>query len=132
MIIDKKRGNVIKVDRHKYVRKVFHGSKEYNTEERKAIYSKDVPSFTESHYSYIDTIFLLVDAVLFTYLVDFKDAHPELFADKSYEDIYKDIRQSVDLCHRDGVIKNIVMQNPGNAFLLFVLSLLQNDNYSYS
>ena len=113
LIIDKKRGNIIKVDRHKYVRKVFHGSKEYSTEERKAIYGKDVATFSESHYSNIDTIFLLVDAVLFAYLVDFKEAYPELFAAKSYEDIYRDIRHCVDLSHRDGVIKDTVMQDPG-------------------
>jgi hypothetical protein len=59
----------------------------------------------------IDTLFLLVDAVLFSNLVDFKDNHPELLTDKSYADIYKDIRSCVDMCHRDGVIKDAVMKD---------------------
>ena len=31
---------------------------------------------------------------------------------KTYEEIYKDIRHCVDLCHRDGVIKDEVALNP--------------------
>lgn len=45
------------------------------------------------------------------YLVDYRDRYPDQIA-KSYEQIYSDIRQSVDLCHRDGVIKDAVMKEP--------------------
>ena len=81
------------------------------------MYAKEVPSFTESHFVHIDTIFYVVDAVLFMYLVDFKDSHPELLGNKSYEDIYNEVRGSVDLCHKDGAIKDIVMKDPGNIFI---------------
>jgi hypothetical protein len=111
LIIDKSAGNIIKVDRHKYVRKVCHGKQELNSAEKKAVYGSHVLSFTESNYVNIDTLFLLIDALLFTSLVDLADKNPGLI-NKSYEDIYKDVRASVDLCHRDGVIKDAVIKDP--------------------
>ena len=111
LIIDKARGNIIKIDRHKYVRKVCHGYQEVVSSERKAMYGSQVISFTESNYVNIDTFFLLVDAVLFTALVDLKDRNPSIIT-KTYEQLYKDVRHCVDLCHRDGVIKDAVMKDP--------------------
>ena len=111
LIIDKSEGNIIKVDRHKYVRKVCHGKQELNSAEKKAVYGSHVLSFTESNYVNIDTLFLLIDALLFTSLVDLSDNNPGLI-NKSYEEMYKDVRASVDLCHRDGVIKDAVIKDP--------------------
>ena len=111
LIIDKSEGNIIKVDRHKYVRKVCHGKQELNSVEKKAVYGSHVVSFTESNYVNIDTLFLLIDALLFTSLVDLSDKNPGLIS-KSYEEIYKDIRASVDMCHKDGVIKDAVIKDP--------------------
>lgn len=93
------------------MRKVFHGKHELNSAEKKAIYGSHVLSFTESNYVNIDTIFLLIDALLFTSLVDLKDSNPSLI-NKTYEEMYKDVRTSVDLCHRDGVIKDAVIRDP--------------------
>ena len=69
LIIDIKRGNFLKVDRHKYVRKAYHGLDELTAGERKSVYSKEVTTFTDSNYVNIDTLFLLIDALLFAHLV---------------------------------------------------------------
>jgi len=113
LVIDKKRGNILKIDRHKYVRTVYHGLEEVGRDERKDIYNsaKEVVTFTGSNFVNIDTIFLLIDALLFMYLVDLRDSSP-ILRDKSYEQLYKDVRHSVDLCHIDGVIKDSVMNDP--------------------
>ena len=112
LVIDKSRGNILKIDRHRYVRKAYHGLTELSRDERKSTYLSHVSSFTESNYANIDTVFLLVDAALFAAIVDLKDKDPDLFNNKSYEQIYKDIRNAVDLCHRDGVIKDATMADP--------------------
>lgn len=78
----------------------------------------DVKTFTEEPYDNIDTIFKLIDGVLFTYLVDLRDSKPNLFKSKTYENIYSDIRKSVDLCHRDGLMKGNVTAFPGTSFML--------------
>lgn len=38
LTIDKARGNIIKLDRHKYVKLAFHGFRELSREERLATY----------------------------------------------------------------------------------------------
>ena len=114
LVIDKKRGNFLKLDRHKYVRSAYHGFDRLDTNARKELYmqsSEKMPTFSEKDFVNMDTLFLLVDAYLFAQLIDLKDKNPELIT-KSYEEMYKDVRASVDLCHRDGVIKDEVAKNP--------------------
>lgn len=61
----------------------------------------------------MDTLFQFVDASLFATCVEMKDNEEyEILDYKTYEEIYKDIRECVDLCHRDGVIKDEVARNP--------------------
>ena len=71
----------------------------------------------------MDTPFSLVDACLYAQLVDLKDHYmalkPEargaggaIIADKSYEQLWKDMRSCVDRCHKDGVIKKTVANEP--------------------
>jgi len=114
LVIDKKNGNIVKTDRHRYARIAHHGLTELSSEKRKKVYNKLFTSFTGSNYVMIDTLFLLIDALLFAQLVDLKDKSTdnEFLAGKSYEDLYKDVRTCVDMCHRDGVIKDAVMNDP--------------------
>lgn len=115
LVIDKERGNVIKMDRHKYVRQAYHGFSPLPSAVRKSLYmasSENIPLYTESTFVNIDTLFLLVDAYLFAQLVEYKDRHPSEIK-HSYAAIYSHIRQCVDLCHRDGVIKDRVAEDPG-------------------
>ncbi|GBG69541.1 hypothetical protein CBR_g4376 [Chara braunii] len=114
--IDKKRGNVIKMDRHKYVKVAYHGFREMTRKERLATYDSILrrESFDEPDYAMIDTLFSLAEAYLFAQLVDYIDAYPARFPNgKKYADIYKDVREAVDLCHRDGSLKLAVASNPG-------------------
>lgn len=122
MIIDKQRGNFLKIDRHKYVRVAYHGFEKISSEARKILYQKNfnkVTSFTENSFVNVDTLFQFVDAHLFALLVSLKDEGKYEFLDyKTYEEIYRQIRESVDLCHRDGVIKDEVARNPEKYIIL--------------
>lgn len=67
----------------------------------------------------MDTLFQFVDASLFATCVEMKDNEEyEILDYKTYEEIYKDIRECVDLCHRDGVIKDEVARNPEKYIVL--------------
>lgn len=116
LIIDTQRGNFLKIDRHKYVRVAYHGFRPISSANRKLLYSRTfnkVPSFSEKHFVNMDTLFQHVDAHLFAHLIDMKDDGEYDFLDiKTYEDLYRDVRECVDLCHRDGVIKDEVARNP--------------------
>ncbi|GMH99216.1 hypothetical protein TrLO_g16022 [Triparma laevis f. longispina] len=118
LIIDIKRGNFLKIDKHKYTRVAYHGSQEMSSEARKALYAQTFnkkDSFGESYYINMDTLFQIVDAELYSQLIDLKDSEDseyEFLDGKTYEEMYRDARACVDLCHRDGVIKDEVAKNP--------------------
>ena len=75
----------------------------------------DQDSYSGPNYSNIDTPFSLVDACLFSQLVDLKDRLGEtdpMMSSKSYSQLWTDLRRCVDRCHRDGVIKLQVAADP--------------------
>ncbi|KAJ0980389.1 hypothetical protein J5N97_008644 [Dioscorea zingiberensis] len=116
LVLDKKRGNILKMDRHKYVKVAYHGFKEMPKEDKIATYGNTLirDSFDEPDYALIDTLFSLAEAYLFAQLVDFKDKNPgKIPPGTDYARIYKDVRAAVDLCHRDGTLKQMVAKDPG-------------------
>jgi HAD superfamily 5'-nucleotidase-like hydrolase len=118
-MIDKKRGNIIKFDRHRYVRIAEHGLTPLSTVERKTTYKNTYQELQEINslvdFASIDTPFGLVDAALFAQLVDLKDrlgGTYRILQEKSYKDLWNDLRNCVNRCHMDGVIKLEVARNP--------------------
>ncbi|MQM06982.1 hypothetical protein Taro_039820 [Colocasia esculenta] len=115
LVLDKKRGNILKMDRHKYVKVAYHGFREMSKEDKIATYGNTLirDSFDEPDYALIDTLFSLAEAYLFAQLVDFKDRNPEKVpSGADYNRMYRDVRAAVDLCHRDGTLKQMVANNP--------------------
>ncbi|KEH36156.1 cytosolic purine 5-nucleotidase [Medicago truncatula] len=116
LVLDKKRGNILKMDRHKYVKVAYHGFRELSKEDKVGTYGNTLvrDSFDEPDYALIDTLFSLAEAYLFAQLVDFKDSNPEKIREGvDYARMYKDVRAAVDLCHRDGTLKQMVAKDPG-------------------
>ena len=112
LVIDKKRGNVLKIDRHRYVKIAYHGFARLSIQERKSIYDVDkIFNYEEPDFALIDTLFSLAEVYLFCQLVEYKDSHPESIQ-KSYEEISNDVRHFIDLSHRDGSLKSLVAKNP--------------------
>ncbi|CAK9312656.1 unnamed protein product [Citrullus colocynthis] len=115
LVLDKKRGNILKMDRHKYVKVAYHGFKELSKDDKVGTYGNTLvrDSFDEPDYALIDTLFSLAEAYLFAQLVDFKDNNPnKVPEDIDYARMYKDVRAAVDLCHRDGTLKQMVAKDP--------------------
>ncbi|WOG97823.1 hypothetical protein DCAR_0417164 [Daucus carota subsp. sativus] len=115
LVLDKKRGNILKMDRHKYVKVAYHGFQELSKEDKVMAYGSTLirDAFDEPDYALIDTLFSLAEAFLFAQLVDFKDNNPGLIPEATdYGQMYKDVRAAVDLCHRDGTLKEMVALDP--------------------
>ncbi|KAJ1388413.1 Purine 5-nucleotidase [Sesbania bispinosa] len=115
LVLDRKRGNILKMDCHKYVKVAYHGFKELSKEEKVGTYGNTLvcDSFDGPDYALIDTLFSLAEAYLFAQLVDFKDRNPgKLPMCVDYARLYKDVRYAVDLCHRDGTLKQKVALDP--------------------
>lgn len=88
LTIDKARGNVIKVDRHKYVKLAFHGLSRMSKEDRQQAYLAGTQrySFDTDDYTTIDTLFSLAEAYLFMQIVDLKDSGSSaMLAQKPYK-----------------------------------------------
>lgn len=115
LVIDKKRGNILKVDRHKYVKIAYHGFSQLPRQERLNTYahSQVMYEYDEPDFALIDTLFSLAEAYLFMQLVEMHDTNPGLMpGPKTNADLYRDVRAAVDRCHRDGSLKNAVAADP--------------------
>lgn len=132
LIIDKGRGNILKMDRHKYVKLAYHGFKPLSKSQREKLYDQEPltpTSLHDSNYVPLDTLFSLPDAYLFSQLIQLADEHPELL-NRSYSSIFDDVRRAVDICHRDGYIKDKVAIEPSyyvekDPYLFDTLKLLK-------
>lgn len=116
LVIDKRRGNLIKLDTHKYVEMAYHGDRELEREERKEVYNKPGEAYrpSDDNYSYLDTLFCLPEAYLYRKLVGLMDDLHEAKVVKKrpdYKKLYKDVRSAIDGIHRDGSMKKHISDN---------------------
>lgn len=109
LLVDRERGNLLKVDAHKYVKTAFHGRLPLEKDERHKIYNAE--SFKAQTFLSIDTFFALSEVQLFAEIVDYVRLNPGKIA-KSFKEIYDDLRKFIDLSHADGSIKRHVTANP--------------------
>jgi 5'-nucleotidase len=97
LIIDKERGNIVK--------KAYHGARELTRDERHRLYQKRVPR-DEPRFHYIDTLYALPEAAMYASIVPFLESRGVEFG---YERLFLDIRECIDLSHRDGSILDVMM-----------------------
>ncbi|NUM89263.1 MAG: hypothetical protein HUU37_08680, partial [Bdellovibrionales bacterium] len=110
LVIDKRRGNLLKVSRHGAIRGAMHGLGMLDFAEQKRLYRSTYIDLRDPGYSSVDTAFSMSTANLFAHLVDYKDSRPQQpFPD--YETVGHDIMNTVDEAHRDGTLKTITDLN---------------------
>lgn len=109
LLVDMERGNLLKVDGHKYVKIAFHGRKKLAKDMRHKLYNSE--SFKAANLLSVDTFFALSEVQLFSEIVDYMDRHPAKIK-KSYREVYADLRRFIDLAHADGSIKSVVLAHP--------------------
>lgn len=109
LLVDIDRGNLLKVDCHKYVKIAYHGHQRLEKSERHRLYNS--ASFKASDFLSVDTFFALSEVQLFTEIVTYMDKNPGKLA-KTYREVYQDLRRFIDLSHADGSIKSVVLANP--------------------
>jgi HAD superfamily 5'-nucleotidase-like hydrolase len=111
LVVDRELGNVLKMDRHGHVGRVYHGRRVLSKEERHQQYRNTRIRLALPRYTWIDTLFALPEAVIYLALVDYFDARG---GGPSYERLYQDIRASIDEAHRDDTLKTVIKSDlPG-------------------
>ncbi len=114
LLVDTHRGNLLKVDGHKYVKVAFHGRHKLNKAERHQTYNAQ--SFKADKFLSIDTFFALSEVQLYFEIIDYMRLNPGQIA-KNYHEVYQDLRRFIDLSHADGSIKNEVVAHPELYFI---------------
>jgi len=105
LLIDKRFGHILKMNRYKFVTKGYHGLRELQRDELRQLYhSKKIRPATP-RYHWIDTLYALSEATLYAALVEAMERRG-LHID--YAKAFTDIRESIDEAHRDGTILETV------------------------
>jgi 5'-nucleotidase len=106
LLIDKRFGHILKMDRYKHVAKGYHGFHELSKEELRALYHQKKIRPATPRYHWIDTLYALSEATLYAALIDALEKRGQAI---DYPRVFTDIRESIDEAHRDGTILNAVM-----------------------
>ena len=112
LVIDKKLGNLVKINRFGYIKAALHGEKFLSRDDQKFYYSNEIVTFKETRYEMVHTMFSLASSSLFCQLVD----RPGL--GKTYEILFEEIQNSLDSIHRNGVLKTEIVKTPEKYVIL--------------
>jgi HAD superfamily 5'-nucleotidase-like hydrolase len=105
LMVDRQFGNVFKMDRHAYVGRCYHGFKELDQEQRRASYRNEKINLSSDRFEWIDTLFGLPEAVMYTAMVDWADKQTGTV---DYDKLFGDIRTAIDEAHRDDTLKSVI------------------------
>jgi 5'-nucleotidase len=106
LLIDKRFGHILKMDRYKFVGKGYHGFRELSSDELRALYhSKKIRPATP-RYHWIDTLYALSEASVYAAVIEALEKAGYAI---DYARVFTDIRESIDEAHRDGTILNAVL-----------------------
>jgi len=108
LVVDKEAGNIFKMDRHNHCGRAYHGRRLLAYEEVKRLYREEKIHLSLPRFAWIDTLFALPEACLFAEIIEALEGQGEQLR---YSKLYDDIRESIDMVHRDNSLKQIVKQD---------------------
>ena len=112
LVVDRKRGNLLKMDYFNFVTRATHGLTALRSEERRRAYRTSKIRLGHENYVSVDTLFHLPEVYLYLCLIDlFEKRRPAAPVD--YEALYRDVREMIDEAHRDGSLKNVITSDLG-------------------
>jgi len=105
LVMDKQTGNLFKMDRHNHVGRCFHGTRPLPADEIRRLYREEKIRLSAPRFAWLDTLFSLPEACLFAGVVD---VLAEAGRPATWEQLYDDIRSTIDTVHADGSLKALV------------------------
>jgi HAD superfamily 5'-nucleotidase-like hydrolase len=105
LMVDRQLGNVFKMDRHAYVGRCYHGFRELGHDQRRTTYRNEKINLSSDRFEWIDTLFGLPEAVMYTTMVDWADRQTGTV---DYDKLFGDIRAAIDEAHRDDTLKTVI------------------------
>ncbi len=111
LVFDLKLGNVVKATRFGYVVRAVHGTTALTFDQQRDIYRETVVELSEPRFEFMNTLFELSRADLFTQAVDLHDRHP-LPGVTSYADLYWAVDAALSETHLTGTLKAEILTDP--------------------
>lgn len=110
LLIDKKLGNVLKMDRHKVVNQGFHGMKPIDNDKLHKLYGEEKIHPESKRFHWIDTLFALSEVTSYAAAVTALEDLGETFDPNQ---LFLDVRAAIDFAHADGTVyKNVTANLP--------------------
>jgi HAD superfamily 5'-nucleotidase-like hydrolase len=110
LVIDRRNGNLLKLSRYSKVKQAFHGLAEIDYRTVKETYQNIAIDLRSPEYVPLDTSFAISTGVLFSQLVELKSQGLVL---PDFATLANDAGSAVDMVHRDGSIKKVILADPG-------------------
>lgn len=109
LVIDKKHGNLLKMNRFNYVGRAYHGRRPLEKAERLRLYREEKIEVGSARYGWMDTLFAMPEASIYAEAIELLEGKHPL----SFRKLYDDVRESIDTVHRDGSLKTIIQDDIG-------------------
>lgn len=111
LTIDTELGNLVKPTRFGYVIRAAHGSEFLEFDRLRRDYQATAVDLADPRWVFLNTLFSLSEAALFSGLVDRLDAGA-LPGIRSYAELYDTVRSTLDGAHMEGRLKQEIVEDP--------------------
>lgn len=106
-LIDTATGTVVKMNRHRYVGRAYHGHRFLAAEERSDFYRREPVNPASKRFYFVDTLFELPEVNIFCELVEMADRKGESLP--PYVEMFRHGREAIDSIHADGSLKERIL-----------------------
>jgi HAD superfamily 5'-nucleotidase-like hydrolase len=117
LIMDIERGNLVKANRFGHVRNASHGTAMLGFDGWREEYGTAPIDLGDSRWQFMNTLFSLSEACLYTQLVDLLD-RGKLEPKLSYRSLYSEVRRVLDATHLEGALKAEILARPEEYVIL--------------
>ncbi|MCH2101028.1 MAG: HAD-IG family 5'-nucleotidase [Planctomycetes bacterium] len=115
LVVDRQEGNILKLDRHGYVGRGYHGLQPLNSRELGRTYPEQRVGVEKARFSSVDTLFSLPEVNLFAKAVEHFDANMDDWGAGGFTDyaqVWDIIRTCTNASHQDDSIKASIRADP--------------------
>lgn len=107
LILDTETGMVLKMNRHRYVGRAYHGRHFLDGEERSRLYRREPLNPNSKRFHFVDTLFELPEVNVFSEVVEM--GRLGKVKPPPYPQLFQDVRQAIDSIHADGTLKERIL-----------------------
>jgi len=108
LIIDTEAGTILKMNRHRYVGRAYHGRSFLGPAERGRLYRQEPIQPADPRYHFVDTLFEMPEVQLFSELVHLRTQGVPL---PEPARLFRDARTAMDSIHADETLKSQVLED---------------------